>query len=631
MADYSPNLNLYLPSRNDSDISVDTSLTDNFNKIDTHASDVTAQLADITSQKGYQAIIDKMVTGQTVKIVCYGDSVTYGYVPGSGTQTSTPYPLQLQTKLRDFYQNQNITVYNEGYSGRQSDELASDTYIAYVTRHTPDMVVVMVGINDNNGNSYGPVTPIGDYINNLDTIRTKLGVPVLLLPPTPTFGYVGDTTATDYDKKDRIQTYVKAMKDYAYERGIDLVDLNQGIYNYYYWRLSDIYSASPDITHYTDLFFQHIGDYVFTFGFTNMDIVVSDQKFFPAIHAIYQFRPQSPNYYESNANPEHWNLMLKSGTATTSAYAYVFINQKSVDLLLNLVADPASSGANILTIDGVSFTISSYAQSTMWNIKRFIQSLNYGLHKITFAAVDDSANGRGLQFLINGMEFIPTWTNRTKVTQSQSGNITANKRKDILFNGMKKLVLGSSPSGWSYDKVIDIGDNLNKHLRIYAEIGSNSGIGFGSYDVKNGSSYVEAPIYVLWQNGSTNFSVMSLPLSNDNTFSNVFAGATTIVTGSMTSLSVQTFCIIDVVTDGNTTTFYVNGTQAVQITQAQTAISDLSVWVFGYSPATTKILRIEDLTNILVGEYLEGDEYFDTVAKVKKVYDGSTWKTITLT
>ncbi|MEH7093934.1 SGNH/GDSL hydrolase family protein [Neobacillus vireti] len=35
MANYSPNLNLYLPSRNDSGIEVDLSLTENFNKIDT--------------------------------------------------------------------------------------------------------------------------------------------------------------------------------------------------------------------------------------------------------------------------------------------------------------------------------------------------------------------------------------------------------------------------------------------------------------------------------------------------------------------------------------------------------------------------------------------------------------------
>jgi hypothetical protein len=43
MASYSPNVNLYLPSRNDADVDVDTSLTDNFNKIDTSL----AQIATI--------------------------------------------------------------------------------------------------------------------------------------------------------------------------------------------------------------------------------------------------------------------------------------------------------------------------------------------------------------------------------------------------------------------------------------------------------------------------------------------------------------------------------------------------------------------------------------------------------
>ncbi|MEM7922816.1 hypothetical protein Q4Q65_13630, partial [Morganella morganii] len=79
-------------------------------------------------------IMSKMASGDVVKICCYGDSTTDGM--GTSNWTGNPtannnaigetnhndnaqnaWPYQLQLLLRKYYKNNNIYVYNAGYSG----------------------------------------------------------------------------------------------------------------------------------------------------------------------------------------------------------------------------------------------------------------------------------------------------------------------------------------------------------------------------------------------------------------------------------------------------------------------------------------------------------------------------------
>ena len=173
---------------------INDALLQNINEqFDTFKTEVSEQLDKITKNRSMQKIIQKMIDKEIVNIVCYGDSVTYGFIPNDGKKTVNPYPETLQYLLREYYGYGDIYVYNEGYSGRQSDELASDEYINHVKKHTPDLVILMVGLNDKLGN-YGDISSIEFYMNNLKTIKNKLAeYELMLLTPTPNYSGNGSS------------------------------------------------------------------------------------------------------------------------------------------------------------------------------------------------------------------------------------------------------------------------------------------------------------------------------------------------------------------------------------------------------------------------------------------------------
>ena len=89
---------------------------------------------------------DAHTEGETIRIACVGDSLTFGYV-SSNPQTKS-YPVRLQEMLGDGY-----TVMN---FGRNSATLLTGTDLAYEDQQEyrnslasdPDIVIIMLGTND---------------------------------------------------------------------------------------------------------------------------------------------------------------------------------------------------------------------------------------------------------------------------------------------------------------------------------------------------------------------------------------------------------------------------------------------------------------------------------------------------
>jgi hypothetical protein len=88
MASYSPNVNLYLPSRNDADVDVDTSLADNFNKIDSSLAQSVHQLNEFKYSYTYlsdgsvQTITEKDKNEVTIS------TITFTYLANGDVDTS---------------------------------------------------------------------------------------------------------------------------------------------------------------------------------------------------------------------------------------------------------------------------------------------------------------------------------------------------------------------------------------------------------------------------------------------------------------------------------------------------------------------------------------------------------------
>ena len=122
----------------------------------------------------------KLTSGQAVKIVTSGDSVTAGS-HASGVIGISPYapayPGLIKDGLAVKFNNPNITLINSGIGGTTSDWNASG-YTVYntVVRHNPDLVTLCFGMNDSSYNRVGYTDQ--QFYNNMkgqiDYIKTNL-------------------------------------------------------------------------------------------------------------------------------------------------------------------------------------------------------------------------------------------------------------------------------------------------------------------------------------------------------------------------------------------------------------------------------------------------------------------------
>lgn len=603
--------------------------------------DIYTKLSENANVHSYQNVIKKMLNGESVSIVCYGDSITFGYIPsGGGAQTANPYPSVLQTILRDFYKNTNIVVYNEGYSGRQSDELASDDYIAYVTRHAPDLVIVMVGLNDKIGN-YGDITNLDTFISNLKMIKDKLsgiyGYDLLWIPPTPNWSGDNATYITNYFQKQTTDLYVQAVKDFVSKNGIPFIDLNEGIKEYYYNNIVKVPDASPDLLHYTDDFYHKIADYIFAYGLCNVDIIVNNEKKYPSLHSI--FIPATTyNYFIDNhgVNPEKYNLLLT--TAGDYYFVYVFINKKNMDFYLSTVNNYDSGNSNEVSVDGVITKVSCSNglgyQNTNWNVRKYISTLGYGLHKIIFTA---KTGGLNPYFLIEDMEFRNTQDiyNFNKEIEHSPINVISQNYEKLLFSGKFDLTTDyTSSSGTSYRKFITLPPYILKHYRIYTELGKFGGIGFGEFEVKNTNIY-KAPIVWLQNSGSLSyFKLMSKILCVNNTTISDTVG--TVFTSTVEGHDDTRTHIIDLFINTDTSiSLYLDGVLFYTFSNTWN-LGELVLWVCNYNTPDTvnlysAITKVEELNNNMSATtFVNGDTYFDAFTESQKIYINGTWKTITV-
>ncbi|MDO4414522.1 MAG: GDSL-type esterase/lipase family protein [Erysipelotrichaceae bacterium] len=134
----------------------------------------------------------------TIRILCYGDSNTYGYVPaGSGRRygSTIRWPMKLQSLLGDSF-----TVIEEGLSGRTADLArnyeswkSGNAYLcASLSTHRPvDFLIIMLGTNDLKKDFMRDEKMIAETVSHLirdaeEFFREKQGyIPEILLISPP--------------------------------------------------------------------------------------------------------------------------------------------------------------------------------------------------------------------------------------------------------------------------------------------------------------------------------------------------------------------------------------------------------------------------------------------------------------
>ncbi|WP_219495444.1 GDSL-type esterase/lipase family protein [Proteus terrae] len=192
-------------------------------------------------------IMSKMASGDVVKICCYGDSTTDGM--GTSNWTGNPtannnaigetnhndnaqnaWPYQLQLLLRKYYQNNNIYVYNAGYSGKKLiDGWALRNFDAAVTNNPYyglcDVVFIDFGLNDITEKSGLVDRTINETIKLVKKIESTGALPVLLgSGPMFRSGIEGDK-----DKLDVIQKINTSKRHVSKVLNIPYIDKSNDI------------------------------------------------------------------------------------------------------------------------------------------------------------------------------------------------------------------------------------------------------------------------------------------------------------------------------------------------------------------------------------------------------------------
>jgi len=94
----------------------------------------------------WESLIKRISEGETIKIVCFGDSLTKGD-GGPVVGGIDDYPTRLKELLDIAYRSNDCTLINAGIGGNTTQQLI-DRFDSDVVSEDPDAVILMVGMND---------------------------------------------------------------------------------------------------------------------------------------------------------------------------------------------------------------------------------------------------------------------------------------------------------------------------------------------------------------------------------------------------------------------------------------------------------------------------------------------------
>lgn len=162
-----------------------------------------------------------------IKIVCFGDSLTYGY----GVLENIAFPYRLSQDLPQKYPNYTFSVINSGINGQTTREALQRLQGSILGRE-PQIVLILFGSNDcalNEGQYRTPyefeknLRQILDQILALTTqnkFNSGKTLPILFTPPS-----MVDTDFYPFTTNDRLEAYGSIVQTIAKEYQIPCIDL----------------------------------------------------------------------------------------------------------------------------------------------------------------------------------------------------------------------------------------------------------------------------------------------------------------------------------------------------------------------------------------------------------------------
>lgn len=428
--------------------------------------------------------VARMASGLAVKIACYGDSTTDGNattswvanpVDGSGNAVGNSdhnltapaaWPAVLQGVLRDMYGNNNIAVWNAGYTGQRMDNgWALANYDRAVTNNPfyghPDVAFIDFGLND-------IVDGLGVLENHLQQTELlvrkllKQGTLPVLFSSGPEFR---DTDDADQRDNEQISQQINvAKRTICAQFGIPFIDKAQAMVQ---WLESlngsdnvSWASLQADALHFSDLGHRFQATYLARMLFPDTIVLGAGQV-------------QNVSFMDSRSNsPIGRNKTFT--TALTKFGKCPLINLTAVPSLLGAKSmrcwvwcDAPEIGVAHVTFDNDNQSVYNTAQNSKINVRSITNDAasfngvppNVGfLHDVRYGDMPIIVGG--LKFGLNLVEY--TLPANTAVLQSAN-----------VYHGYFKFAEGLWPSvasGFRKDLLRDTGN-------IYYQSNNTSGSG----------------------------------------------------------------------------------------------------------------------------------------------------------
>lgn len=158
-------------------------------------------------------------------IVCFGDSLTYGYCADYGTD----YVSLLRKQIKIDFPEADITVKNKGENGETSREglrrLECD-----VLHYNPDIIIMLFGSNDSAFSDYqhrGIEEFSFNYDRIISAVKEKENIELILMTPPP----VIEEADMPFIENAVLNKYCDIIKEKAEENSLMLIDLNKAFIN----------------------------------------------------------------------------------------------------------------------------------------------------------------------------------------------------------------------------------------------------------------------------------------------------------------------------------------------------------------------------------------------------------------
>ncbi len=186
-----------------------------------------------------------------VKILCYGDSITYGYEVNllKDDQVPAPYPFALEKILKKkLSKSKAIKVLNKGYNGWTSQD-AYENFEEVLGNKKYDIVFIMFGIND--VNQYYMVDEYIENIKNILEILKKKKIEPVLLTPTPTLYFA-----------EEVRHYSDTLLKFAKSNNIKVIDMHYEIENLLKTKKIEKQIYLPDNIHFATENYKDIAEII---------------------------------------------------------------------------------------------------------------------------------------------------------------------------------------------------------------------------------------------------------------------------------------------------------------------------------------------------------------------------------